>query len=130
MGNSVNKVVLVGRLGKTPELSFLPSGVPVAKFSMATDESWTDKDGNKHERTEWHNIVTWRKLAEICAKYLTKGKLVYIDGKIQSRSYDDKDGNKRYITEIVADNMVMMSRTESGGLGGDPALAGDPEPPF
>lgn len=114
MASSINKVTLVGRLGKTPELSFLPSGVAVAKFPIATDEQWTDKDGNKQERTEWHNIVAWRKLAEICAKYLVKGKLIYIDGKIQTRSYDDKEGNKRYITEVIADNMVMLSRTGEG----------------
>lgn len=110
MANSINKVTLVGRLGKNPDLSFLPSGVAVAKFPVATDEQWTDKDGNKQERTEWHNVVAWRKLAEICAKYLVKGKLVYLDGKIQTRSYEDKDGNKRYITEIIADNLVMLSR--------------------
>jgi len=113
MSSSVNKVILVGRLGKNPDLSFLPSGVAVAKFSMATDEQWTDKDGNKQERTEWHNIVAWRKLAEICGKFLVKGKLIYIDGKIQTRSYDDKEGNKRYITEVVADNMVMLSKNEN-----------------
>jgi len=114
MANSINKVTLVGRLGKNPDLSFLPSGVAVAKFPVATDEQWTDKDGNKQERTEWHNVVAWRKLAEICAKYLVKGKLVYLDGKIQTRSYEDKEGNKRYITEIIADNMVMLSRTGEG----------------
>jgi len=131
MGSSINKVTLVGRLGKNPDLSYLPSGVAVAKFSLATDESWTDKDGNKQERTEWFNIVAWRKLAEICGKYLVKGKLVYIDGKIQTRSYDDKEGNKRYITEIIADNMVMLSKNEGTSDEAKAAVAGaDADVPF
>jgi single-strand DNA-binding protein len=121
MAKSLNKVLLIGNLGKDPELRYTPGGVPVASFSIATNESWKDQDGNLQERTEWHNIVAWRKLAEICGEYLKKGKKVYIEGRIQTRSYDDKNtGAKRYITEIVADNMIMLDggvgmRSETGG---------------
>ncbi|MCW8893378.1 MAG: single-stranded DNA-binding protein, partial [Deltaproteobacteria bacterium] len=105
---SVNKVILVGNLGKDPELRYTPSGTAVATFSIATTERYKDREGNRQEKTEWHNIVAWRQLAEICGKYLHKGKQVYIEGKIQTRSYDDRDGNKRYITEIVVDQMQML----------------------
>ncbi len=111
---SVNKVILVGNLGKDPELRYTPSGAAVATFSLATTNPFKDREGNK--QTEWHNIVAWRQLAEICGKYLHKGKQVYIEGRIQTRSYDDRDGNKRYITEIVAEQMQMLgSRDEQGG---------------
>ena len=113
---SVNKVILVGNLGKDPELRYTPSGAAVVTFSLATTERYKDKDGNRQDKTEWHNIVAWRQLAEICGKYLHKGKQIYIEGKIQTRSYDDRDGNKRYITEIVADQMHMLgSRDEQAG---------------
>ncbi|PLX81190.1 MAG: single-stranded DNA-binding protein [Desulfuromonas sp.] len=116
---SVNKVILVGNLGKDPELRYTASGTAVATFSIATSERYKDRDGNQQEKTEWHNIVAWRQLAEICGKYLVKGKQVYIEGKIQTRSYDDRDGNKRYITEIVADQMQMLgSRGDEGGSRG------------
>lgn len=105
---SVNKVILVGNLGKDPEVRYTASGTAVANFSLATTERYKDRDGNNQEKTEWHNIVVWRQLAEICGKYLSKGRQVYIEGKIQTRSYDDRDGNKRYITEIVADQMQML----------------------
>jgi len=109
MAKSLNRVMLIGNLGKDPELRYTTSGVAVATFSLATNESWRDQDGNTQERTEWHNIVTWRKLAEICGEWLKKGKKVYIEGRIQTRSYDDKNtGTKKYITEIVADNMIML----------------------
>ncbi|MGH9426527.1 MAG: single-stranded DNA-binding protein, partial [Terriglobia bacterium] len=98
MANSVNKVILVGRLGKDPELKYTQGGTPVVKFSLATDETWKDQSGEKQQRTEWHNVVAWRKLAEICGQYLNKGKLVYIEGKLQTRSWDDKEGHKRYTT--------------------------------
>ncbi|MBN1957409.1 MAG: single-stranded DNA-binding protein [Desulfuromonadales bacterium] len=115
---SVNKVILVGNLGKDPELRYTPSGTAVATFSLATTERYKDRDGNRQEKTEWHNIVAWRQLAEICGKFLHKGKQVYIEGKIQTRSYDDRDGNKRYITEIVVDQMQMLgSRDDSQGGG-------------
>ncbi len=107
---SVNKVILVGNLGKDPELRYTASGTAVCTFSLATSERFKDRDGQQQEKTEWHNIVAWRQLAEICGKFLVKGKQVYIEGKIQTRSYDDRDGNKRYITEIVADQMQMLGR--------------------
>lgn len=107
---AVNKVILVGNLGKDPELRYTGSGTAVCNFSLATTENYKDRDGNKQEKTEWHNIVIWRQLAEIAGKYLTKGKQVYLEGKIQTRSYDDRDGNKRYITEIVVDEMQMLGR--------------------
>jgi single-strand DNA-binding protein len=109
MSSSVNKVILVGRLGKDPEVKYTQGGTPVARFSLATDETWKDQSGERQQRTEWHNIIAWRKLAEICGQYLNKGRLVYIEGKLQTRSWEDKEGNKRYTTEIVADNMVMLS---------------------
>ena len=119
MAGTVNKVILIGRLGKDPEIRSTPSGTSVAKFTIATDDRWTDKSGEKQERTEWHNIVAWGKLAEICGQYLRKGKLVYIDGSIRTESWDDKEsGQKRYKTTIVADNMQMLDRkgdNEGGG---------------
>lgn len=109
MARSLNKVMLIGNLGKDPELRYTTSGVAVATFSIATSESWKDADGNMQEKTEWHNIVAWRKLAEICGEWLKKGKKIYIEGRLQTRSYDDKNtGAKKYITEIVADNMIML----------------------
>jgi single-strand DNA-binding protein len=123
---SVNKVILVGNLGKDPELRYTPSGAAVTTFSIATSERYKDKDGNKQEKTEWHNIVAWRQLAEICGKYLHKGKQVYIEGKIQTRSYDDRDGNKKYITEIVADQMHMLGGRDDQG-GGASSSGGRPQ---
>jgi single-strand DNA-binding protein len=141
---SVNKVILVGRLGKDPDLRYTASGTAVANFTVATSERFKDRNGEQQERTEWHNIVVWRNLAEICGKYLKKGKQVYIEGKIQTRSYDDRDGNKRYITEIVADQMQMLGRAGDEGdtqrgyepplqdepPAGDKAFGGSSEPPF
>ena len=119
MAKSLNKVMLIGNLGKDPELRYTTSGVAVATFSLATNESWKDQDGNLQERTEWHNIVAWRKLAEICGEWLKKGKKIYIEGRIQTRSYDDKNtGAKKYITEIVADNMIMLDGGGKGAAGG------------
>ncbi|HWP81949.1 MAG TPA: single-stranded DNA-binding protein [Bacteroidota bacterium] len=108
MARSVNKAILIGNLGKDPELRYTNSGVAVATFSLATNESWRDPEGNLQERTQWHNIVAWRKLAEICGEYLKKGSKVYIEGRLQYRNYDDKNGVKRYVTEIVMDEMVML----------------------
>lgn len=108
-GKSLNKVTLIGNLGKDPDVSYTPSGIPVAKFSVATNERWKDVDGNFQEKTEWHNIVAWRKLAEICGQYLKKGSKVYLEGKLQTRSWDDKNsGVKKYMTEIVVDDMIML----------------------
>jgi single-strand DNA-binding protein len=114
---SVNKAILVGNLGKDPELRYTPSGTAVCTFSLATTDRFKNKQGEQQDRTEWHNIVAWAGLAEICGKYLTKGKQVYIEGRIQSRSYDDRDGNKRYITEIIANDMQMLSRVGEQGAG-------------
>ena len=109
----VNKVVLVGRIGRAPEVQFTPSGVAVAKFSVATSETWKDKQGNKQEKTEWHNIVAWNKLAEICGEYVTKGMLVYVEGKLTTRSWEDKQsGQKRYATEVTADTLKMLGGGE------------------
>jgi single-strand DNA-binding protein len=105
---SVNKVILVGNLGADPELRYTSSGTPVASFSVATREQWTNKDGEKGEKTEWHKIVAWARLGEICGEYLHKGKQVYIEGRLQTRSWEDRDGNKRYTTEIVAQTMQML----------------------
>jgi len=116
---SLNKVMLIGNLGKDPEVRAIPSGVKVANFSIATSENYTGKDGNKVEKTEWHNIVMWRGLAEVAEKYLKKGSPVFIEGRLQTRSWDDQSGNKRYTTEIVADNMVMLGGRRDGGSGGD-----------
>jgi single-strand DNA-binding protein len=111
---SVNKVILIGRLGKDPEIKYTPSGAPVAKFSLATDEVFKDRSGEQQKRTEWHNIVAWNKLAEICGEYLTKGKQVYIEGSIRSRQWEDQAGNKRTAYDIVARDMRMLgSRAES-----------------
>ena len=108
-GKSLNKVLLIGNLGKDPELSYTASGIAVAKFSIATNERWKDAEGNVQERTEWHNIIAWRKLAEICGQYLKKGSKVYLEGKLQTRSWDDKNtGAKRYATEIIADDLIML----------------------
>jgi single-strand DNA-binding protein len=111
---SVNKVILVGNLGKDPELRYTASGTAVCNFSIATTERFKDREGQQQEKTEWHNISTWRQLAEICGKYLTKGKQVYIEGKLQTRKWEDRDGNDRYTTEIVADQMQMLGRAGEG----------------
>jgi single-strand DNA-binding protein len=115
MAGSVNKVILIGRLGKDPEMRFTPSGKAVTNFTVATNENWTDQSGERQERTEWHRIVTWGKLAENSAKLLSKGKQVYIEGRLQTRQWDDRDGNKRYTTEIVASTMQILSPVNGGG---------------
>jgi single-strand DNA-binding protein len=104
----VNKAILVGRLGGDPVVRYTPDGTMVTNFNLATDEQWKDKSGERVQRTEWHRIVTFRKLAEICSNYLYKGKLVFIEGRIQTRSWEDKEGNKRSTTEIIAGNMQML----------------------
>jgi single-strand DNA-binding protein len=108
MSGSINKVILIGRLGKDPEVKYTNNGAPVAKFSLATDEVYKDRAGEQQRRTEWHNIVAWNKLAEICGEYLTKGKQVYIEGSIRSRQWEDQSGNKRTAYEIVARDMKML----------------------
>jgi single-strand DNA-binding protein len=129
MGKSINKVILVGRLGRDPELKYTASGTPFCRFSMATDEGWTDKgSGERTERTEWHNIVVWDKLAEICNNYLTKGKMVYIEGSLQTREWDDQEGNKRKTTEIRARDMMMLGSPSDGGGGGGSRRSSGPSP--
>ena len=115
---SVNKVTLVGNLGKDPELRYTPSGDAVVTISLATTERYKDRDGNKQTKTEWHNIVAWRQLAEICGKFLHKGKQIYVEGKIKNRSYDDRDGNKRYISEVVINEMQMLGSRDDNQSGG------------
>lgn len=106
---SVNKAILVGRLGQDPELKYTASGTAVTNFSVATNDSWTDKSGQRQERTEWHRIVVWGKQAENCNKYLKKGRQVFLEGSIQTRSWEDQNGNKRYTTEIVAKLVNFLS---------------------
>ena len=118
---SINKVMLIGNLGGEPELRHTASNVPVVNFTVATNESWLNKDGNREERTEWHRVVAWRRLAEICGEYLHKGSQVYIEGKIRTRNWEDQSGQKRFITEVVADEMVIL-----GGRGGDSGGGGGP----
>ena len=116
---SVNKVLLIGNLGKDPEVRFTGSGQAVARFPVATSEVWNDKEGQRQERTEWHNVVVWGKQAEQCGQYLTKGRQAYIEGSIRTRQYDDKDGNKRYITEVIAQRVQFL-----GGRGGEAPRGG------
>jgi single-strand DNA-binding protein len=111
---SVNKVILIGNLGSDPELRYTPSGKAVATLKLATNEQWTGKDGEKGERTEWHKVVAWARLGEICGEYLHKGSQVYIEGRLQTRSWEDKEGNKRFTTEIVAQTMQMLGSPGKG----------------
>ncbi|HEX2254361.1 MAG TPA: single-stranded DNA-binding protein, partial [Thermoanaerobaculia bacterium] len=118
----VNKVILIGNLGRDPEVRTTTSGQPVASFSLATNRRWRDREGQRQEQTEWHNIVVWGKLAEIAGQYLTKGKQIYVEGRLQTRSWDDRQsGEKKYRTEVVADNFQMLSGPgdSRGGGGGD-----------
>jgi single-strand DNA-binding protein len=130
MAGSVNKVTIIGNLGQDPETRYTPSGVAVCNFSVATSESWKDKDsGEKKERTEWHRIVAWGKLGELCGEYLSKGKKAYIEGKLQTREWEDKQGVKRYTTEIVAKDVVFLSPLGSGQGGFSPSGADGVKPP-
>jgi single-strand DNA-binding protein len=110
----VNKAMLIGRLGKDPEVRYTPDGTMVTNFNLATDEQWKDKNGEKVQKTEWHRIVAFGKLAEICGNYLVKGKLIFVEGRIQTRSWEDKDGVKRFTTEIIASNMQMLDSKAQG----------------
>src|SRR5689334_20984252 len=114
---SVNKVILVGNLGRDAELRYTPGGAAVATLNMATTEVWNDKAGQRQEKTEWHRVVLWGKSAESLAEYLTKGKQIYVEGRLQTRQWDDKDGNKRYTTEIRGDRIVLLSGGGGGGGG-------------
>lgn len=115
----VNKVILIGRLGRDPEVRYTPDGMGVANFSIATSEEWKDKQtGEKRERTEWHRIVAFGKLGEICGQYLSKGRQVYVEGRLQTRDWEDKEGIKRYTTEVVASNMQMLGARDAANTGG------------
>lgn len=136
MGHSLNRAQILGHIGQDPSISYLGDGKPVAKFTVATSEKWKDGDGETQERTDWHNVICWSKLAEICGQYLHKGSKVYIEGRLQTRSWEDKaTGQKKYMTEIVASNVIMLSPKQGGGeseaqIQGS-AAAGDDDPlPF
>jgi single-strand DNA-binding protein len=116
---SVNKVILIGNLGRDPEIRYTQGGQGVANFTLATNERWRDKEGQNQERTEWHRIVVWGKQAENCAKYLAKGRSCYVEGRLQTREWEDKEGNKRQTTEVVAQNVTFL-----GGRDGAPRGAG------
>ncbi len=116
MASGINKVLLIGRLGTNPEVRYTTNGGAVANFNLATNESWTDKAGQKQERTEWHKVVVWGKMAELCGQYLTKGRQAYVEGRLQTREWTDKEGGKRYTTEIVAQNVQFL-----GGAGERPS---------
>ncbi len=132
MSKGLNKVLLIGNLGTDPELNYTQSGVAVCRFPLATDESWLDQNGERKERTEWHRVVAWKRLAEICRDYLHKGSQVYLEGRIRTRSWDGQEGQKRYVTEVIASELVILSgrgaeglapaeRQASGGIGRDRA---------
>ena len=110
---SVNKVILIGNLGKDPELRTTPQGTSLARFSVATTTVWKDSSGAKQERTEWHDVVAWERLAQICGEYLHKGKMVYVEGSLQTRSWEDQNGQKRYKTEVKANNVVMLGSRDA-----------------
>lgn len=110
---SLNKVMLIGRLGQDPELKYTPSGSAVCNFSIATSESWTDKAGQKQEKTEWHRIVVWGKLAELCNQYLGKGRQAFVEGKLQTRSWEDKEGQKKYTTEVMANTVQFLDSKQA-----------------
>jgi single-strand DNA-binding protein len=126
---SINKVILVGNLGRDPELRYTPSGVAVANLNIATNEMWTDKSGEKKERTEWHRVVVWGKQAEVLNSYLSKGRQVYVEGSLQTRSWDDKSGTKRYTTEVRANRVLMLGKPEPGAKGAAPPPNSEVEPP-
>lgn len=114
MSRTLNKVMLIGNVGKEPELKETPGGVPVTSFRMATSESWKDKDGTLKEHTDWHTVVAWRGLAKVINKLVTKGTRIYIEGRLQTRNYDDSDGNKKQVVEILADNMLLLEDRKNG----------------
>lgn len=125
---SVNKVILVGRLGGNPDIRYTPSGSAVANFSVATNESWNDKNGQKQERTEWHRIVVWGKLAQLCGEYLSKGRQVYLEGRLQTRQWQDKDGQTKYTTEVIA-NTIQFLGSAAGASAGSSMSSGNSEMP-
>ncbi len=134
--SSLNKILLIGNLGKDPEIRYTPEGTPVANFSLATSENWTDKSGTRQEHTEWHTIVAWNRLADLSKKYLSKGRQVYIEGRIRTRDWNDRDGNKRRSTEVIATQIVLLgSRSQGTDAGAQPMepstrSSQEPEDPF
>lgn len=124
--SGVNKVILVGRLGGDPDMRYMPNGKAVANMTVATSESWKDKDGQKQEKTEWHKVVMFDKVAEVCGEYLKKGREVYFEGRIQTRKWQDKDGNDRYTTEIVAKEMQMLGSKNDAPQGSESPTDGTP----
>lgn len=127
---SLNKVMIIGRLGKDPELKYTPSGMAVCNFSVATSETWVDKGGQKQEKTEWHRVVVWGKLAELCGQYLAKGRQAYIEGVLQTRSWDSQDGGKRYTTEVVAKTVQFLGSGSGASKNSDEgkSITGSTEP--
>lgn len=128
MAGGVNKVILVGNLGADPEVRFTPGGQAVANFRIATSESWNDKNGQKQERTEWHRIVVWGKLAELCGEYLAKGRQCFIEGRLQTREWTDKENKKNYTTEVVATSVVFLGGRDGAGAGAGPRPGGANRP--
>ncbi len=122
MAAGLNKVLLIGHLGRDPEIRYTPGGLAIANFSLATSEAYTTKDGNRETRTEWHRIVAFGRLAEICGEYLNKGSMVYIEGRLQTREWEDRDGNRRWTTEIVMTNMQMLDKKGAAVLPEEAAL--------
>jgi single-strand DNA-binding protein len=125
---SVNKVILIGNLGKDPELRTTPQGTSLARFSVATTSVWKDSSGAKKEKTEWHDVVAWERLAQICGEYLHKGKQVYVEGSLQTRSWEDQNGQKRYKTEIKANNVVMLGSRDASRAGAGAGADAAPGP--
>ena len=119
--SSLNKAILIGYLGKDPEIRYTPDGSPVASFSLATSENWTDKNGTRQEHTEWHNIVAWNRLADLSKRFLSKGRQVYVEGRIRTREWNDREGNKRRTTEVIATQMVLLGSRSQGMETGTPA---------
>ena len=134
--SSLNKIMLIGNLGRDPEIRYTPDGTPVANFSLATTENWSDKSGTRQEHTEWHSIVAWNRLADLCKKFLSKGRQVYIEGRVRTRDWNDRDGNKRRTTEVIATQIVLLgSRSQSTDAGVQPMESAtrtnaEPEDPF
>jgi len=127
---SLNKVILIGHLGRDPELQYTPSGVAVAKLNLATNRAWKDENGNQVSKTEWHRIVLWRKLAEVAGEWLKKGNLIYIEGRLETRSWTDNNNVKRYMTEVIADSMTMLGgKGETAGATQKPSEPAVPEEP-
>lgn len=129
MGRGLNKVMIIGYLGREPELRYTPSGRPVASFSVATSRTWTSSEGERREETEWFNVVAWGNLAEICKSHLTKGQQVYVEGRLQTRGWEDENGTKHYRTELVANEMILLGeRRASAGDIGEDAVSDDDYP--